>query len=119
MKTNKAWATFILYTLSVFAFVSHIFCCALPLLLISINFFAVGGAYAHHWLHHPIYEWIHQYHIWIISIAIISTSISTFLILRQKQKNRKIKILVITSIALLIMDVSILFAEEHFFHINH
>jgi cell division protein FtsW (lipid II flippase) len=119
MSNKYTWASFMLYTFYTLSFFAHIFCCALPLLLASLSFFAASSVYASHWLHHPVYEWIHQYHIWILVIAAISVTISTFLAFYKKPKTRNTKVLITLSILLLIFDVSIILAEEHLFHIHH
>lgn len=119
MKQPKKWQYWLTYTYSAIALLPHIFCCVLPLILALVSFFASGSITMHHLLTHPIFVWVHQYHIWILATAFISVSLSVFFLLKQKKKSKKTIIFVCATAFLLILDICFFMAEDHIFHVQH
>ena len=119
MTQPKKWPKWLVYAYSAFALLPHVFCCLLPLALAVLGFFASGSLTMHHWLSHPIFVWVHQYHLWILATAFISVALSIFFLLKQKKRSKKTVVFVCATVFLLLLDISIFLAENHFFHAHH
>jgi hypothetical protein len=99
----------------------HVFCCGLPLVAFVLTSATFSTA-----LEHPIFEWVHQYH---LHILLLSTAAVFFAVFQQikttKMTDKKLKLhqikgfkLTCLSVMLLIGNF-ILFYFEYHNHIAH
>lgn len=119
MSQPRKWPHWLTCVYSTLALLPHVFCCLLPIVLAVVGFFASGSLTMHHWLTHPVFVWIHQYHLWLLLTAFLSVSLSAFFLLKQKKKSNKAIAFVCATVFLLIVDFIIFMAEGHIFHVHH